>query len=52
MMKRPLGREYHSESLYLGDTFGMSSKDAPDVWQGGECSQPDPGLATGVLKLG
>ena len=47
MMKRPLGGEYHSESLYLGDTFRMSSKNAPDVWQGGECSHQTQGLQLG-----
>ena len=46
-MKRPLGGEYHSESLYLGDTFRMSSKNAPDVWQGGECSHQTQGSQLG-----
>ena len=47
MTKRPLGGERHPESLYLGDTSKMSSKNAPDVWPGGECSQQTQGSQAG-----
>ena len=50
MTKRPLGGERHPESLYLGDTSKMSSKNAPDVWPGGECSQQTQGSQAGCSR--